>query len=84
VHAQPPITIQYIPSRTKLWCALQLRGQIFSTLPLYVQCSVVWHYCGLGDKKERKQDERKKGNMKGREVKKGGSCVKGEGGEEKG
>jgi hypothetical protein len=45
---------------------------------------VVWHYCGLGDKKERKQDERKKGNMKGREVKKGGSCVKGEGGEEKG
>ncbi len=32
----------YLPSRTKLWCTLQLRGQVnnppISTLPLYVLC----------------------------------------------
>jgi hypothetical protein len=41
VHANP--LSLYLLLRTKLWCMLQLRGQIYtppiSSLPLYVLCS---------------------------------------------
>ncbi len=40
MHAHPPSL--YLPSRTKFWCTLQLRGQIhypaISSLPLCVLC----------------------------------------------
>ncbi len=40
VHALP--LSLYLPSRAKLWCTLQLRGQIYtppiSPLPLFVLC----------------------------------------------
>jgi hypothetical protein len=41
VHAQP--LSLYLPSRIKLWCTLQLRGQVhssYSPLPLYVLCGM--------------------------------------------
>jgi hypothetical protein len=41
VHAHP--LSLYLPSRTKLWCTLQLKGQIhppISTIPQYVLCGM--------------------------------------------
>ncbi len=40
----PPLTTVYLPSRAKLWCTLQLRGQIHSSYFYSTPMSTLWYY----------------------------------------